>query len=351
MKIIIVCPGYSTGNRELQPLKYFERLSSEFIRLGHSVRIGSSSKEDIKNNPEEVKIISLGPFNFGMRQILRDSQCLKVGIITYPLYEWYELVSANLKDVIINLKHTYTHILYTILPKRTKRNFLNSFDILIAESERNAVRLRDLGIKSRIEIVRPGVDEEFLQPIKRGSDSEKMTEHLIVYAGSAMPLRGAKDLVIALKNLKNCNWKLILLLRPDCGTEKDIQEILRISRDDKRIVVSQKNLSIREMANQYRSSEVAVFPFRFICSEMPVAPLEAISCGSKVVVPSLDGLADLESYGAFCYSHGDVSSLSKSIETSLQNEADISPKFNVKGWNVAANRIIEIIESETKRGM
>jgi glycosyltransferase involved in cell wall biosynthesis len=320
MRILVLSSGFSEGRIHLQPWKYFHSIAVELKKLGHEVSVtddSSMASRILHDQSIDVFIVSLGPLSRFRKGLIADFEGLKVGVVTFPIYSLREIAQAGLWNIITNTRHTYQHILGTLVARVTTSVRRGVFDLIVTESNQNMMRLVRQGFpEGEIVCIPPGVDEIFIESTGLQSEERIHQERTVVFIGSALALRGARDLVAVMKGLmgEENSVKLALWIRPDPDTEGSMRRLRRRTTGLRNVLLSEEELTQEEVAKILRAATVVVFPFRLMPSESPVGPLEALAIGANVVVPRIAGLTDLETQGAMCYVSGDLNSLKLQIE-------------------------------------
>lgn len=370
MKVLLFCPAYEIERVNLQPWKYFDMVGEGLCERGHEVAILSIGRGEIsitkfekndltidriRQNPllrKELKtylernreariIISIGPFTSILRDPIEPCQEKRIGIITFPIYRIHELRKIGFLVLLRNWRQTYQLILAAFFKRTIISSISRSVEMIICESESNAKIMKANGIaENRIGVILPGVDDEFLICPEIGKSIKKTEKPIITYMGSSLPVRGVFDLVTAFEEL-NANATLRLLIREDQGTEKNIIQLKKRTNGIRDVEINLKNITREEMIEELRRSTVVVFPFKLMPSEMPVGPLEALSCNANVIIPRIGGLTELEKYGALCYEPGDCADLRAKILTALETKVKVecSRAGIIQSWNSVAEMI------------
>ena len=287
-------------------------------------RLPNKMQTIMTNREYDIAIISIGPGSFSRRVARGVAAGKYVGVITFPIYNIKELLSAGIRVLIGSLPHTYVHITGIFTSRLVARFCNRKLDCIITESQRNALRLQSLGVKrSRIEIVLPGVDPQFISRTRIVEPSMEMHKSNLIFLGSSMPLRGIEDLVGVMRELamEGLPLRLRILLRRDTGTDTSAMRLIRSVEGLEYISIEDESLDREEIIREILKNDIVVFPFRLVPSEMPISPLEAISLGRTVIVPDLNGLGDLEAFGALCYSPGSTRDLKKQIRITAENDS------------------------------
>jgi len=179
-----------------------------------------------------------------------------------------------------------------------------------------------LGIpEERIHVVYEGVAHERFQP--GGSDTFPFP--YILYVGSEHPRKNVPELLAALREVKDSgiapDLKLVKVGKAG-GAEDDFRgqtrrEIERLGLSDS--VVFAGRISDRELVDMYSSALCTVLPSLYEGFGLPV--LEAMACGSPVIVSSGGSLPEIAGDAGIVVSPRDPSALAGAITSMLTNSS------------------------------
>jgi len=114
----------------------------------------------------------------------------------------------------------------------------------------------------------------------------------VVFAGPPEPSRGAGDLLRAIRRLPEDRPAQAVLLVRDPAYAEPVVTRTRLGVHE---AISVRGLVTREDIRAiYQESDVAVFPYRFVRTALPLVPLEAVAAGLPVVTTRVHPLRELE---------------------------------------------------------
>jgi len=149
--------------------------------------------------------------------------------------------------------------------------------------------LASLGVdENKIFVIYPGVDRDVFHPIDKQKAREilglPLDRKIILYVGSLEPKRAIpmKAVLKAFRSLSKWHKDLMLVI---AGAFKYVEEM----RGDRIIVF--RNPSREKISLLYSSADVFIFPTLYEGFGMP--PLEAMSCGTPVIVPYNSSLPEV----------------------------------------------------------
>lgn len=114
----------------------------------------------------------------------------------------------------------------------------------------------------------------------------------VVFSGPPEATRGVEDVMRLAEGLpRDFPTQVVLLLRDPRFREPTVEHVRRGAHD----VVSVRGLLSRdEIRAIYRESHVAVFPYRFVRTGLPLVALEAVAAGLPVVTTRVHPIRELE---------------------------------------------------------
>lgn len=194
-----------------------------------------------------------------------------------------------------------------------KRQYLMAADHVICVSEatrRDLVRVHpDLDVP--VSVVHHGVDPRFSpdQPVIDG-----FPERYLLFVGNRSQYKDARTLWRAFAGLDDPDLQLVHI-GGGAFTRQEQEELASLGIRHR---VVQASLPDAEMAAAYRHAEVFVFPSRFEGFGLPA--LEAMACGTPVVLADATSLPEVGGQAARYFAVGDAESLRGVLEDVLQNE-------------------------------
>ena len=386
IRIVFVCLNYDEEHSNLQPAKYFDRIAREASCRGHLVSIIGGTRKDLRlfrigSTPSGVNVevceppcnehsleslmiherpdavvFSVGPVRRFDKSVLLNVDCVAVGVLSYPIYSLRNVLGVGPLTLAEEFLQIYAHAVGALLRKRNLNWTSRTFDVVIVESKRNLAIVRETRPQHReVFYIPPGVDREFLDA-SRKEGACKRHRWRFIYIGSAAPLRGARDVLRAFREVKKHyeRSELRLLLRPDKISTRAQKKLLREARNVAGVHVSIDPLSKEQLIEEMLASSIAVFPFRLVQSDMPVGPLEASSCGCRVIVSDVDGLMDFAGPADRIVKKVNCESLVMAMIESLTEGGDCSPIMphsasSLPPWEVVTDELLRILHKEVVR--
>ncbi|MCJ7736116.1 MAG: glycosyltransferase [Anaerolineae bacterium] len=220
---------------------------------------------------------------------------------------------------------------------QTETDIVHFADALIAATPAEQRQLVDLygADPERIHVISPGVDTERFYPLPVGHAKERIGicsgQKTILFVGRIEPLKGIDSLLraIALVLDRRPQWRGKVCLPiiggdPDRGHENAEMERLQALRDE---------LGIGDVVTFLGAKDQDTLPYYYSAAEMVVMPsdyesfgmvaLEAMACGTPVIVSDVGGLAFLVKDGRTGYRvpARDVAGLADRILRLLDDDA------------------------------
>lgn len=194
----------------------------------------------------------------------------------------------------------------------------------------------------KIEVISPGIATDIFKPLVNIKKNKNKNNLRLFYCGRISFRKGIDVLLDALLILKNKqkikNFKLFLAGTVDPNFNL-IDEINKRNLDDSVIYLGEK--TPEELAVEYNLSDIFVFPSRLDSYGIP--PIEALSCGIKVVcsnIPSVNPFPEVIKVEttAESISKGILRVIDKSINFKLVREK-IEEEYSVK---VVSQKYVEL---------
>jgi len=196
-----------------------------------------------------------------------------------------------------------------------------------------------------IEVIYNGIEPQWYkkQPL---SLSER--DSYILYVGNVKP---HKNLVRALKAfslLKDNNLKFKIVGKKNNFITGD-KEVEKIAQKLGNKVEFTGYISDNELKELYRKAKLFLFPSLYEGFGLP--PLEAMACGTPVIVSNVASLPEVCGDAAYYINPYDINDIARGIETVLKDE-ELKKELIQKGlkrvrlfsWEKSAKKLIEVIE-------
>jgi len=196
----------------------------------------------------------------------------------------------------------------------------------------------------KIEVINNGVPKKFFyNPLIK-------KENIILAVSSLDPRKNFKNLILAFKKLKLKKYKLLIV-----GSKNKVfsnQEIEQLINETPNIKFT-GYVSDEKLINLYQKAKVFVYPSLYEGFGLP--PLEAMACGTPVVVSNVASLPEVCGDAAYYINPYDVNDIIRGIETVLKDE-NLQKKLIQKGlervklfsWEKSAEKLAEIVERTLK---
>lgn len=338
--IIAFCiPQFKRKNLPLQPWLTVHRVAKDLSGRGHHVHVitdegdpdeharvkinvvdslrGTNSKQigrrlqAIKPNRVIVTITPLSLATAGWYQMLE--QFPAYGYLSYPFYTKKQILKAFPH---ICWRDRWEYGRHLFIPRHIwSERLVRFFDGVICQSTHTAQKVKAL-TKSTIHAhtIPPGIDKE-RWAIEMGSKTARADDYFL-YLGTASRIRGFQLLIDAFALFPEKNIRLKVLAR---GADKfELNEIKRRVKQrhiDEHVSLKGGWVETGEIRNKIQSATAVLFPFILVPSELPVSVLEAIYCGTPVIVSDLVGLSEIVGDAGIAVPHADVQKLASAIQT------------------------------------
>lgn len=166
----------------------------------------------------------------------------------------------------------------------------------------------------------------------------------VVFAGPPEPSRGAGDLVRAIRHFPRDRPVQVVLLVRDPANAEPVVTRAHLGMHE---VVTVRGLVVREEIRAvYQSSQVAVFPYRFVRTALPLVALEAAAAGLPVVTTRVHPLRELEGRTGLLFAQpGNPRSLAEAIESALEEGRRAELERRNRAWIQATPSWQEVARS------
>jgi glycosyltransferase involved in cell wall biosynthesis len=360
--VCVIVGGMTNENITLQPWRYLAEIFRQLDEIGHPVTLITDSTDNLKNmgsitikqlpsvsNPywrensalvktlqevkPEVLIVNFGFFSFFHQRLSIWSGYRTIGIITSPYYTFDDFKKAGLINALMNIRFYSVHLFTALLPKIWLRNKMSSakFKQLVMQTQ----TLKDALLSNKfwnntIQVIPPGIDEIWQKNHINSNEEIRTTlgfnseDWVVVFFGSAAPLRGLPDLLkaaeIARKQIKS--FKLLILCRPDGHSNPE----KLITGDNGYISLLREQLAPEALSNYVAASDAAALPFRMVPSDAPLSLLEAQALGKPIITTRTACLPELVKTGQYYLANpADPADLANALIRAWQ-ERKIIPK-------------------------
>jgi glycosyltransferase involved in cell wall biosynthesis len=170
---------------------------------------------------------------------------------------------------------------------------------------------------SRIQVIYHGVDHENFRVYERSmmqtfSDQYRLPDRFVLFVGSIEPRKNLKNALLAYNSLSDkFKREHKFLLAGFSGWSN--AEVMEIIRREKGNILYLGYLSDRELAYLYNLASVVIYPSLYEGFGLP--PLEAMACGSPVVVSNVSSMPEICGEAAYYADPLNTQSIAESIYT------------------------------------
>ena len=369
MVIAFCISQYEKLNIGLQPWLTINKIALRLDYLGHEVHIvtdvGESYKSDrvsvhrVTNlrgtNLKEIErlfeliqadhiIISVTPLSLVTACWYRKIRNCKIyAYLSYPFYSKHEYFRAFNQ---LDKSDKWVYGRHQLVPQFLWREVMvRFFDGVICQSQRTSTRISS-SVKQRIPVhtIPPGIDQ-LVWNADAIEEKIPSSDTVLLYIGSTKRIRGFRLLLDAISMLSESAIKLRIMAR---GADEDIVRKIRMEAGSLQLG---QNLDVRggwlestELRKEIQSADVVLLPFVLVPSELPVSVMEAVCCGTPVIVSDLDGLPEAAGPAGIVIKNGDIHGLSQAIKKIHEHKHILSELRNgckeqirnMKSWDDVA---------------
>jgi glycosyltransferase involved in cell wall biosynthesis len=196
--------------------------------------------------------------------------------------------------------------------------------IAISESTRNDL-ITKLGVDpERISVVRHGIDETFKPlpetEIERYRRAARLPERFVLYLGTVQPRKNLLRLIQAFEHIADGDSTLELILAGRRGwMSEPIRERARISQHHQRIRFL-GHVPDEQLPMLYGAASVVTLPSLYEGFGLPV--LEAMACGTPVVMSNRGALPELSGADAEIIEPTDIDGMARALRDSIARRAN-----------------------------
>lgn len=325
----------------------------------HQVRSlrGPNAHQIIKTIREispDVIVISVTPLSMMTCTWYRKIENIKkIAFFSYSPYTKKEIIKSLM---LLSVKDIFEFAKHLIVPKNIFDKCLNLyFDASICQSLRTFERLHSSILSTtnntqHVHFIPPGIDKR----IWKLKEKKISCKTMFLYTGSLSKIRGFSILIDAFSSIQMKDCKLRVLARgADGNFLKDIvEEIDRRGLGDS-VSIRGGWIAIDDLKREIYQADMVVLPFVLVPSELPVTLMEAIACGTPVLVTDIDGLPSAIGEAGLVVPHVDIPGLSRNMEKfhgSLElkqklNNACLTECNRMESWDSIGKKWIKVIES------
>ena len=276
--------GPNKFNKNLPRLEKFEKFKINRTHVWFSLKlffINSSMLKEIQNDKPDI-IHTIGLRSYQSIVAWRASKKLKIpliisdqgGLTTHPFLTQSSIV---------------LQILYKIQNYFIKK-IINDSTAISAANEYEKEIFSNINKKSKIEIIRNGVNLETLVSKQNFREKYQIDSKFILFVGRFSRSKGIETLIHSLNKIKNekeiLDTKLVIM-GVDFGFEKEMEGLIqKLNLSDKILVI--KNPPREDVISAYGESEFLVLPSQWELS--PLVPLESFAFKKPVISTKSHGI-------------------------------------------------------------
>ena len=276
--------GSNKFNKELPRLEKIKKFKINRTHVWFSFKlffVNSSMSKQIENDKPDI-IHTIGLRSYQSIVAWRTSKKLKIplvvsdqgGLTTHPFFNESGLI----------LK-----ILYRIQNFFIKRIITNATAVSVANEYEKEI-FRNLNKKSKIEIIRNGVNLETLVSKENFKEKYGINSRFILFVGRFSKSKGIENLINALNIIKHeevVSDVRLVIMGVDFGYEQKMEELIRRFDLSEKIMVI-KNPPRDDVISAYGESEFLILPSQWELS--PLVPLESFAFKKPVISTKSHGI-------------------------------------------------------------
>ena len=276
--------GPNKFNKELPRLEKIKKFKINRTHVWFSFKlffVNSSMSKQIENDKPDI-IHTIGLRSYQSIVAWRTSKKLKIplvvsdqgGLTTHPFFNESGLI----------LK-----ILYRIQNFFIKRIISNATAVSAANEYEKEI-FRNLNKKSKIEIIRNGVNLETLVSKKNFKEKYGINSRFILFVGRFSKSKGIENLINALNMIKHERFfsdVRLVIMGVDFGYEQKMEEMIKKFDLSEKIMVI-KNPPRDDVISAYGESEFLILPSQWELS--PLVPLESFAFKKPVISTKSHGI-------------------------------------------------------------
>ena len=368
MKIALICPASLPATQFGGIVFLAVDLAREISELGHNVTIyttdldftNGSNKfnktlprlekfENFKINRTHTwfsfKLFFVNPSLY--KQIKNDKPDIihTIGLRSFQsIIAWFVSKKTNIPLIVSDqgglTTHPFLHqsglfskILYNIQNFFVKRIIEHSSAISVANEYEKEI-FSEISKKSKIEIIRNGVNLKSLVSKQNFKEKYKINSKFILFVGRFSKVKGIETLIHAFNIIKNelkiVNTRLVIM-GVDFGYQNEMFELIKKLDLSEQITVI-KNPPRDDVISAYGESEFLVLPSQWELS--PLVPLESFAFKRPVIATNAHGIP----YTVQNNKNGILVDAKNSVQLSnaiikLLNNSELREKLGLAGYN------------------
>ena len=276
--------GPNKFNKELPRLEKIKKFKINRTHVWFSFKlffVNSSMSKQIENDKPDI-IHTIGLRSYQSIVAWRTSKKLKIplvvsdqgGLTTHPFFNESGLILKTL---------------YRIQNFFIKRIITNATAVSVANEYEKEI-FRNLNKKSKIEIIRNGVNLETLVSKENFKEKYGINSRFILFVGRFSKSKGIENLINALNIIKHeevVSDVRLVIMGVDFGYEQKMEEMIKKFDLSEKIMVI-KNPPRDDVISAYGESEFLILPSQWELS--PLVPLESFAFKKPVISTKSHGI-------------------------------------------------------------
>ena len=338
LRIAVLTETMPSEKLFLQPWRYLGELASALQQEGHEVSVVTgdhvlktwndvpvdwhATRGDFASAPGVRQIVRSHGYDVGLFRLTAghflslphgsrnpSSTGRLLGIFLRPLHRGLELARRFLdptlaSEAFLDRHHVAMYASRILDTWSVAPSWIDDF-VFLWESDRGCAI--DAGLPpAACSVLRHPFDPFFLErgpwdPGLRLFEVLKAVPRRIVFSGPPEPTRGFDDVINLARSLPRGSPTEILVLLRDPKFRDPA--IMRMPRGPHSVVVVRGILTREEIRAAYGRSHVAVFPYRFVRTALPLVALEAVAAGLPVVTTRVHPIRELEGKSGLAFAN------------------------------------------------
>jgi len=394
MLSVHTCPIKRPGGKDTGGMNvYVRELAKDMGQKGHFVDVYTRD-----HDPEENKTVNLGhnsrlihikagevaeidkgtiyPLLHNFASNMRDF--VETRDLQYDLIHSHYWMSGCVGNLIqswisiphITMFHTLGHIKNLVkvgenepnFRLKAEKNLVKNCDRIVASTELEKNQLINFygASPETISVVPCGVNLDLFKPMNKGFARQELQlnddEHVILFVGRIVPLKGIENLLKAMKFLNNKKIKLVIV----GGDDYSHLEVKRLKRLSYKLQVHKSVIFLSSMEQKilpyfYSASDVCVIPSYY--ESFGLVALESLACGTPVITTDVGCMKSVinEPKTGYVISNNTPYNLANKISYLLEkpntDSHSIRKSITRFSWSNVAETIIKEYDSITKTNL
>ena len=333
--------------------RYLKELLPYIVNKFETTLIGDEREIKKFEWSKKVKIInSNAPIYSVKEQIELFKKIPETDIFWSPHYN-IPVLPVKAKKRVVTIHDVY-HLAFKstlTVPQKIYAEFMikqavKKSDVIITVSEfsRNEI-LKYTNTKKSISVVYNGINKKYFRNTLKSGEKEKY----ILYVGNVKPHKNLVRALEAFKKLNLKNFRFMIVGEKENFITKETR-IEKIARELGDKVIFTGYINDENLIDVYQKAYLFLFPSLYEGFGFP--PLEAMACGTPVVVSNAASLPEICGDAAYYVNPYEIEDIAQGIKKVLE-DVNLRNKLIEKGiqraksfnWENSANRIISLLNS------